>query len=82
MLFGVLHVGHCRIQPQHTHEKMLHVLRHQGNEHENHSEVPVHTHESGCYLRKPETTFDKDVKKLELSCTETKDDSGDGYTAV
>ena len=36
-----------KINSQQTHEQMLSIIRHQGNANENHSEIPLYTHQDG-----------------------------------
>lgn len=36
---------------QQVHEKVLHITNHQGNVHQNHSEMPLSTCWDGCYQK-------------------------------
>ena len=51
---------------QQIHDKTLSITNHQGNANQNHSEIPPHTCQNGCFKRI--TSIDKDVEKREPLC--------------
>lgn len=50
---------------QWTHEKMLNLICHQGNENLSHKQIALHTHQNGYKGRQIIPSVDKDVDQLE-----------------